>query len=122
MDVMQTITEIKQRAANEQMLRDEKKLLADFQAAEKVTTKGVTNAINSLSDVLQAAEWAEALRHYEPEVIIVNATTAAAIRRQMGEQPGVKIIITAAADTGTVYQVVDKELKKQLLAAIGERW
>ena len=108
------IAEFIERATKERLLQEERELIKDFQATGKVEAKGAVAAIDELRIMLPAPE-------DKTNVLIVNATTAAAIRKQLGEEPGIRLIITAAADTGTVYQVTDDKLKKQLLRVMAGR-
>lgn len=53
-------------------------------------------------------------------LVIANAATAAAIRKQFSREE-VEIIITQVVETGTVHLVTDEELKQQLLKSIEKR-
>ena len=74
----------------------------------------MSSAINKL----QAAAALEIAR--KQHLVIANAATAAAIRKQFTREE-VEIIITPAVETGTAYIVTDEELKKQLLESIERR-
>lgn len=112
MGIIETIQQI----AREHDRQQEKELIKGMTVNGEVEAKGVTSTINDIRAAVAA------VTQCKTEVIILNATTAAAIRRQVGDLPGVQMVITNAVDTGTVYKVVNEELRKQLLSAMGERW
>lgn len=108
------IKDLIERTTQERLLQEEKELIKGFLAAGTVEAKGAVVVICELRKMLPAPE-------DKTNVLIVNATTAAALRKQLGEEPGIRMIITAAADTGTVYQVTDDKLKRQLLRTMAGR-
>lgn len=108
------IGDIIERATRERLLQDERQLIKDYQAAGYVEAKGV---VVVMDEIRLRTEFP--LAEVKTEVLIVNATTAAALRKQLGENAEhIEMIITAAADTGTVYQVTNDNLRKQLLRSI----
>ena len=96
------------------MQREESRIIEDFTVAGKATAQGVNSAINKL----QAAAALEMER--KQHLVIANAATAAAIRKQFTREE-VEIIITPAVETWTAYIVTDEELKQQLLESIERR-
>lgn len=105
---MAEITEILERIAREKAEQQERKILKDYTEAGKITPQGLNTAIKEM----QTATIATKL------LVIANATTAAAKRKAI---PEVEIIITKAAETGTVYAVKDTALKQQLFTGIERR-
>ena len=75
--------------------------------------------MNSAINALQAAE-ALRIAQQPQHLIIANAATAAAIRKQFSREV-VEVIITPSVETGTAYIVKDEELKEQLLEGIEKR-
>lgn len=113
--ISKAIKQMEREKAKERLIQEEKKLINEFQEEGKVEAKGVTQAINDLRVTLAADK-------NKTEVLVANGTTGIALRRQFANDERVQVIITGAAETGTVYQVVDEGLRTQLLAAMGERW
>ena len=114
-----------EQARKEKLIQEERELIKDFQAAGKVEAKGAVTTIDEMRKAPTAAEIMYAVRNMPPyvedktPVMILNAATAAALRKQLGEAAEhIEMIITAAADTGTVYQVTNDELRKELLRSI----
>lgn len=114
MDYIQAIIQQRGQAAKERMQAEERRILEDFAATGQATAQGMNSAIKEL----QAA--ATMLQQRQQALIIANAATAAAIRKQFTREE-VEVIITPAAETGTAYVVTDEELKKQLLESIEKR-
>lgn len=56
-------------------------------------------------------------RQRQQALVIANAATAAAIRKQFSREE-VEVIISQAAETTTAYVVTDETLKQQLLQSI----
>lgn len=96
------------------MQREERRIIEDYTAAGMITPQGLNRTIKAL----QAADAMNLQR--QQALVIANAATAAAIRKQFSREE-VEIIITPAAETGTAYAIVDEDLKKQLLANIEKR-
>ena len=95
----------------EHMQREERRIIEDFQAAGKIKAQGMNRTIKEM----QAAALMSI--HRQQALVIANAATAAAIRKQFSREE-VEIIITPVVETGTAYIVTDEELKQQLLTNI----
>lgn len=93
---------------------EERRIIEGFAINGQITAAGMSSAINKL----QAAAALEIPK--QQHLVIANAATAAAIRKQFDREE-VEIIITPVVETGTAYIVTDEELKKQLLAGIERR-
>lgn len=98
----------------EQVQKEDRRIIEDFKTTGKVTMQGMNSAIKTL----QAAAAISAQR--QQALVIANAATAAAIRKQFAREE-VEVIITPAVETGTVHVVTDEELKQKLLANIDRR-
>ena len=100
--------------AKELTQREERRIIKDFAAAGTIIAQGMNSAIKAMQ--------AEALMsiHRQQALVIANAATAAAIRKQFAREE-VEIIITPVVETGTAYIVTDEDLKQQLLASIEKR-
>lgn len=98
------------------MQKEERRIIEDFTAAGKVTMQGMNKAINAI----QAEKALQIAQSSTKQLVIANAATAAAIRKQFSREE-VEIIITPAAETLTAYIVKDEALKQQLLANIEKR-
>jgi len=94
--------------------QQEREIITNYTAAGQITPQGMNSAITTL----QAA--AALQMQLRQALVIANAATAAAIRKQFTREE-VEIIITPAVETGTAYIVTDEELKKQLLESIERR-
>lgn len=114
MDYIQAIIQQREQAAKELAQREERRIIEDYAATGKITPQGV----NSVIKTLQAT--ATIKLNWQQALVIANAATAAAIRKQFTREE-VEVIITPAAETGTAYVVTDTELKQQLLASIDKR-
>lgn len=108
MDIFDTIQQI----AREREFQQEKDLIKAYTEAGEMEAKSVTRTLNDIRAAMAA------VTRCKTEVIVLNAATAAAIKRQLGDLPGVRMIISATVDTGTVYKVVDEKLKNQLLKVL----
>lgn len=121
-----------ERATRERLLRKEQEMLRDFLGSGYVEEKGAVTAMDEMRERPTADMIMDAVRNLTPmeaplggvetEVLIVNATTAAALRKQLSPETlaHIEMIITDAADTGTVYQVTNDDLRKSLLRSIAE--
>lgn len=105
-----------EQVTKERIQREERRIIEGFAAAGKVTTQGMSSAINAI----QAAKALQIAQSRPQQLIIANAATAAAIRKQFTREE-VEVIITPVVETGTAYVVTDEELKQQLLANIDRR-
>ena len=114
MDYVQAMLQKHERIAKERMQIEERRIIEGFAVNGQITAAGMSSAINKL----QAAAALEIAR--KQHLVIANAATAAAIRKQFTREE-VEIIITPAVETGTAYIVTDEELKKQLLESIERR-
>ena len=59
-------------------------------------------------------------RQRQQALVIANAATAAAIRKQFSREEA-EVIISPAVETTTAYVVMDEALKQQLLQSIDKR-
>lgn len=117
---------LNQALYNEKMVREERQWIKDWQASEALVAKGAVAAMDEMRERPTAAMIMDAVRNLPPmggvetEVLIVNRTTAAALRKQLSPETSahIEMIITDAAETGTVYQVTNDELRKELLRSI----
>lgn len=116
MDYLQSITKFQEKIAKEQLQKEERRIIEDFVAAGKATTQGMNSAINEI----QVENALRIAQNRPKQLVIANAATAAAIRKQFTREE-VEIIITPAAETLTAYIVKDEALKQQLLAGIEQR-
>lgn len=116
MDYLQSITKFQEKIAKEQLQKEERRIIEDFVAAGKATTQGMNSAINAI----QVENALRIAQNRPKQLVIANAATAAAIRKQFTREE-VEIIITPAAETLTAYIVKDEALKQQLLAGIEQR-
>lgn len=99
----------------EQVQREERRIIEGFATAGKIRSESMDRTINELQ-ALEALRIASLPQH----LVITNAATAAAIRKQFGREE-VEIIITTAVETGTVHVITDEDLKRQLLENIKKR-
>lgn len=113
MDIIQRATV----PTREKLVQEEKELLEKYAGTNKVAEKGLA----SVFEYIYARVIAERIKT-TPEVLILNAATASAIRRRIGDLPGIRMVISPAVETGLAYHVTDENLKKQLLNGIVERW
>ena len=111
MDIMAEITRRMAAAADARVLQEEKEIIRDFYERGKVKEKGTTATIGDVRAFMAAAE-AKITR-----LLILNATTARTVKKALDEEGvnNVKMIITAAVETGTVYEVTDETLRAELL-------
>ena len=117
MDIIQQITE---QRWQQQVREEERRIITDYTTAGAITPKGINSAIKELLTAADAAQLLELVKKPQ-HLVIANATTAAAIRKNFDRET-VEVIVTQAVETGTAYIVTDENLKEQLLAAMGERW
>lgn len=111
MDYIQAMLQKYNRITEERMKVEERRIIEGFAVNRQITAEGMSSTIKRF----QAAAALEiARRKY---LVIANAATAAAIRKQFAREE-VEIIITPAVETGTAYIVTDEELKNQLLESI----
>lgn len=103
-----------EKATKEKIRQQEWKIIQDYTAAGKVTPQGINTAIKKL----QAA--ATMSKQRQQALVIANAATAAAIRKQFSREE-VEVIISQAVETTTAYVVTDEALKQQLLQSIDKR-
>lgn len=103
-----------EKATKEKIRQQEWKIIQDYTAAGKVTPQGINTAIKKL----QAA--ATMRKQRQQALVIANAATAAAIRKQFSREE-VEVIISQAVETTTAYVVTDEALKQQLLQSIDKR-
>lgn len=103
-----------EKATKEKIRQQEWKIIQDYTAAAKVTPQGINTAIKKL----QAA--ATMSKQRQQALVIANAATAAAIRKQFSREE-VEVIISQAVETTTAYVVTDEALKQQLLQSIDKR-
>lgn len=114
MDYTKAINRIKEQALQERLQAEERRIIMDYTTAGKITMQGMNTTITAL----QAAATLN-LPPTKP-LVIANAATAAAIRKQFSREE-VEIIITPVVETLTAYVVKDETLKSQLLAGIEQR-
>ncbi len=109
------IRDLIERATRERLLREEQEIIREFLKRDAVVAKG---AVVVMDEIRMRTEFP--LAEVKTEVLIVNATTAAALRRQLYLETfaHIEMIITDAADTGTVYQVTNDDLRKEFLRNI----
>lgn len=98
------------------MQKEERRIIEDFVAAGKATSQGMNSAINAM----QIENTLRIVQNRPKQLVIANAATAAAIRKQFSREE-VEIIITPAVETLTAYIVKDEALKQQLLEGIEQR-
>ena len=96
------------------MQREERRIIEGFAINGQITAAGMNSAINRLQ-AAAALQWPPL-----QALVIANATTAAAIRKQFSREE-VEIIITPVVETCTAYIVTDEDLKQQLLTSIEKR-
>lgn len=114
MDYIQAMRKIIERATKQEVQHQEQKIIQDYTVAGQITPQGINTAIKKL----QAA--ATMSRQRQQALVIANAATAAAIRKQFSREE-VEVIISQAAETTTAYVVTDETLKQQLLQSIDKR-
>ena len=114
MDYIQAMREKIERATKQEAQRQEQKIIQDYTVAGQITPQGINTAIKKL----QAAATMSMQR--QQALVIANAATAAAIRKQFNREE-VEVIISQAAETTTAYIVTDEVLKQQLLQSIDKR-
>lgn len=91
-----------------EMERQEREIIKNMAAAGQITAAGFNTAVN-------------AIRQEERKrkiLLIANAGTAAAIRKAVADRDDIEIIVSPVMETSTVCQVVDEDLKQQLLESI----
>lgn len=116
MNNIQSIIRQREQAIIEQQRRkEERRIIEGFAVNGQIAAAGMNSTINKLQ-IERALQIAKTPRH----LVIANAATAAAIRKQFTREE-VEIIITSAVETGTAYVVTDEELKQQLLGSIEKR-
>ena len=117
MDIIQDIINKQNQAALEFTRREEQRIIKELAAARKITAQGFNTTAETLR--IAVVEVLEELKKPQ-HLVIANAATAAAIRKQYTREE-VEIIVTAAVETGTAYVVRDEKLKRELLANIERR-
>ena len=105
MDYIQAMRKKIERATKQEVQHQEQKIIQDYTAAGQITPQGINTAIKKL----QAA--ATMSKQRQQALVIANAATAAAIRKQFSR----------AVETTTAYVVTDETLKQQLLQSIDKR-
>lgn len=111
---IQAMRKMIERATKQEVQHQEQKIIQDYTAAGQITPQGINTAIKKL----QAA--ATMSRQRQQALVIANAATAAAIRKQFSREE-VEVIISQAVETTTAYVVTDETLKQQLLQSIDKR-
>ena len=114
MDYIQAMRKKIERATKQEVQHQEQKIIQDYTAAGQITPQGINTAIKKL----QAA--ATMSKQRQQALVIANAATAAAIRKQFSREE-VEVIISQAVETTTAYVVTDETLKQQLLQSIDKR-
>lgn len=114
MDYVQAMREKIERAAKRETQHQERQIIQGYTAAGRITPQGINTAIKKL----QAA--ATMCKQRQQALVIANAATAAAIRKQFSREE-VEVIISQAVETTTAYIVTDEALKQQLLQSIDKR-
>ena len=114
---MSMIQDAIDKAVKERAEEEERRIIGVLAAAGKITAHGFNTIAETLRtaviEVLEAQEW-------QQDLVIANAATAAAIRKQYTREE-VEVIVSQQVETGTVYVVRDKELKREILANIERR-
>ena len=103
-----------ERATKQEVQHQEQKIIQDYTVTGQITPQEINTAIKKL----QAA--ATMSRQRQQALVIANAATAAAIRKQFSREE-VEVIISQAVETTTAYVVTDETLKQQLLQSIDKR-
>ena len=111
---IQAMRKMIERATKQEVQHQEQKIIQDYTVAGQITPQGINTAIKKL----QAA--ATMSRQRQQALVIANAATAAAIRKQFSREE-VEVIISQAVETTTAYVVTDETLKQQLLQSIDKR-
>lgn len=96
------------------MQKEERQIIEGFVTQGKVKPQDMDSTIKNM----MAAAIMNLRQHRA--LVIANAATATAIRKQFAREE-VEIIITQAVEDGAAYLIIDKELKKQLLENITRR-
>lgn len=112
--VVQQMTDQREQFVKEQMQREERKIIKGFAAEGKIKPYGMNSVIHAIRTAKTMGQ------NWQQGLMIANAATAAAIRKNFTREE-VEIIVTAAVETGIAYAVTDEELKSQLLASIKNR-
>lgn len=114
MDYITAMQAKRDEIAKAAIRQQEREIIANYAAAGQITPQGMNTAIKKL----QAA--ATMSRQRQRALVIANAATAAAIRKQFSREE-VEVIISQAVETTTAYLVTDETLKQQLLQSIDKR-
>lgn len=114
MDYIQAMQKIIQDYMVAGSQHQEQKIIQDYTVAGQITPQEINTAIKKL----QAA--ATMSRQRQQALVIANAATAAAIRKQFSREE-VEVIISQAVETETAYVVTDEALKQQFLQSIDKR-
>lgn len=114
MDYITAMQAKRDEIAKTAIRQQEREIITNYTAAGQITPQGMNTAIKKL----QAA--ATMSRQRQQALVIANAATAAAIRKQFSREE-VEVIISQAVETTTAYLVTDETLKQQLLQSIDKR-
>ena len=114
MDYIQAMRKKIERATKQEVDHQEQKIVQDYTAAGQITAQGINTAVKKLQGAATMS------RQRQQAVVIANAATAGAIRKQFSREE-VEVIISQAVETTTAYVVTDETLKQQLLQSIDKR-
>lgn len=88
--------------------RHEREIIANMAATGQLTAAGFNTMVNALRQEERKRK----------KLLIANAATAAAIRKAITDRDDIEIIISPHVETSTVLQIVDENLKQQMLESI----